>query len=72
MSEAQLMSMIPYFIPLVVLQLALFIVALMKWVKKKTLPNRMIWLVVLFFQIIGPGIFLIYCALKGDEEDASN
>ena len=51
------------FLPLLVIQLALIIVALWDWSKKReTLgQNRIIWLVViLFFSIIGPIIYLLF------------
>ena len=67
--DSQILSMIPFLLPLVLLQLILFIVALVKWAKKKTLPNRYIWLIVLFFQIVGPIVFLIYSSGKGDDEE---
>lgn len=66
---SKLSPIIPFLIPALLLQLVLFIVALMKWVKKKKLPNRIVWFVILFANIIGPIAFLIYSSGKGDDEE---
>ena len=50
-------------LPLLVIQLALLIIALWDWSKNREIlgQNRIIWLVViLFFSIIGPIIYLLF------------
>ena len=70
MSEQELMSLIPLLIPLFLIQIILLIVALVKWVKKKKLPNRMVWLVVIIFvNIFGALVFLIYSSGKGEDDE---
>ena len=58
--SADLMSIIPFLIPVMLIQLVLFIIALLKWVKKKKLSNRIVWLlVIIFVNLFGPIIFLV-------------
>ena len=50
-------------LPLLVIQLALLIIAIWDWSKNREIlgQNRIIWLVViLFFSIIGPIIYLLF------------
>ena len=51
------------FLPLLLIQLALIIIALWDWFKKREIlgQNRIVWLIIiLFFSIIGPIIYLSF------------
>lgn len=58
---------VPFLIPVVILQLALIIVALVDWVKReRTRGPKWVWLlVILFVSLFGPIIYLIF----GREEE---
>ena len=57
-----LKEMLPFLIPIIILELALTIWALVHILTHKTykIGNRTIWVVVSFIQIIGPIIYFIY------------
>ena len=69
MEEFQEISKIlPFLIPVFILELGLLIFALVDIIKRKhvTGNNKVIWiLVIVFFQIIGPAVYL----LAGRKED---
>ncbi len=57
-----IIEMLPYLVPIIILELTLLVIALVDLVKRKhvTGDNKIIWvLVVLLFQIIGPIIYLV-------------
>jgi len=56
-----LIQMLPYMAPLIILGITLLAVALIDLVKRKhvTGGNKIIWVLVIFIQIIGPVIYLV-------------
>jgi drug/metabolite transporter (DMT)-like permease len=64
----ELIKFIPYFIPLVVVQLILLVVALLDLLKReKTRGPKWVWvLVILFVNLFGP---IIYFVFGRDNED---
>ena len=58
----QLMQYLPYLIPVLVIQLALMVVALVDLARReKTRGPKWLWvLVILFGEILGPVIYLIF------------
>jgi hypothetical protein len=57
-----LMNMLPFLIPLFLLQLALLIIALVDLVKREHVRggNKIVWaLVIVFISVIGPIIYLL-------------
>ena len=61
-------QMLPYMAPLIALGFILLAVALIDLVKRKRVTggNKLIWVLVIFIQIIGPVIYLI----AGRKEDS--
>jgi hypothetical protein len=55
------LQMLPYLVPLIALGIILLTVALIDLVKRKhvTGGNKVIWVLIIFIQIIGPVIYLI-------------
>jgi len=56
-------DMLPFLIPLIIVQLALLVIALLDLLKRQNMPGntRLIWLIVIIFvNIFGPVIYLIF------------
>jgi len=56
-------DMLPFLIPLIIVQLALLVIALVDLLKRQHMPGntRLIWLIVIIFvNIFGPIIYLIF------------
>jgi len=63
------LDMLPFLIPLFVLEVVLLVIALVDLVKRQRVRggNKLVWvLVIVFIEIIGPAIYL----LLGRKEDA--
>ncbi|MBN1368970.1 MAG: PLDc_N domain-containing protein [Dehalococcoidaceae bacterium] len=55
--------MLPFLIPLLIIQLVLLVIALLDLLKRQNMPGntRLIWLIVIIFvNIFGPVIYLIF------------
>ena len=54
-------QMLPYLAPVIILQTILLVVALVDLAKRKhvTGGNKVIWVLIIFIQIIGPVIYLV-------------
>ena len=63
-----IVQMLPYVVPLIALGFILLAVALIDLVKRKRVTggNKVIWVLIIFIQIIGPVIYLI----AGRKEDS--
>lgn len=56
-------DMLPFLIPLLIIQLVLLVIALLDLLKRQNMPGntRLIWLIVIIFvNIFGPVIYLIF------------
>lgn len=56
-------DMLPFLIPLIIVQLALLVIALVDLLKRQHMPGntRLVWLIVIIFvNIFGPIIYLIF------------
>jgi len=55
-------EMLPFLVPIIILELSLTIFALVHILTHKTYKNgnRTVWIVISFIQIIGPIIYFIY------------
>ena len=61
MKDMELMQMLPYVAPLIALQAVLWAFCLVDLIKRKhvTGGNKIIWVLVMFIQFIGPVIYLL-------------
>ncbi len=68
-SDAQLLaSIIPFLIPVIILELGLMVFALVDLIKRKyvTGGNKILWVIlIIFVQIIGPALYLIMGRKEG-------
>ena len=58
-----IVEILPFLIPLLILQLALMIVALVDLIKRQRVKgdNKVLWaLLIVFINIIGPAVYLIF------------
>jgi Phospholipase_D-nuclease N-terminal len=63
----KILPLLPFLIPIILIELSLTVVALVHILSHKTYKTgtRTVWIIVSFIQIIGPIIYLIYG--KSDE-----
>lgn len=60
---SKIIDMLPFLIPLIILELVLLIVALVDLVKRKSVTgnNKIVWvLVIVLFQVIGPIVYFVF------------
>ncbi len=59
----QVIGMLPFLIPLVVLELALLVIALIDVIRREKVTgnNKVVWiLLIVLFQVIGPIVYFIF------------
>jgi len=59
----QIIKMLPFLIPLVILELVLLVVALIDIIKRQSVTgnNKVVWvLIIVLFQIIGPIVYFVF------------
>lgn len=66
---SKVLPLLPYLVPVIILELILLVVALLDWIKRPvTRGNRWVWLVViLLVNLVGPIIYFLF----GRGEEAS-
>lgn len=63
MDMEQIIKMLPFLIPLVILELALLVIALVDIIRRPRVTgnNKVVWLiVVILFQVIGPIVYFVF------------
>jgi len=69
---SQVMEMLPFLIPIIILELALLVIALLDVIKREhvTGGNKVVWiLVIVLFQIFGPVVYFLFGRRESNNND---
>ena len=64
-----IIKILPFLIPLIIVQIALLVIALVDLIKRERVRggNKIVWgLIIVFFSIIGPAVYLLAGRLESD------